>query len=133
MAVFEWSDKYSVGNAAMDTHHQKLFDILNTLLEAMKEGRGEEILDTELDKLASYAEYHFDAEERLMASVSYPGLAAQQQAHRAFMDQVVEYQAVVASGQAGFVISGVVTTVKEWLKQHILSMDLQYESYLQNS
>lgn len=133
MAVFQWSEKYSVGDNTMDSHHQKLFDILNVLLDAMKEGRGEEILDTQLDKLASYAKYHFDAEERLMADIRYPGLGAQQQAHKAFLDKVTDYKAATASGNGSFVISSVVTTVKEWLKQHILTMDMQYESYLANS
>lgn len=130
MAVFQWSDKYSVGDNMMDTHHQKLFDILNHLLDAMKEGRGEEVLDTQLDKLSSYAKYHFDAEEKLMADINYPGLIPQQHAHKAFLDKVVEYKADVLAGNASFVIASVVTTVKEWLKQHILTMDLQYESYL---
>lgn len=130
MAVFKWSDKYSVGDHRMDSHHQKLFDILNVLLDAMKEGRGEEVLSKQLDELASYAKYHFDAEEKLMADISYPGLAAQQQAHKAFMDKIAEYQADAAEGKDSYVLSKIVSTVLNWLKQHILTMDMQYENYI---
>lgn len=133
MAVFEWSNRYSVGDATMDSHHQKLFGILNVILDALKEGRGEEVLGAQLDALASYASYHFKSEEQLMASVNYPGLDTQQQAHKAFLDKIVEYQAEVDAGNASFVVAGVVTTVTDWLKQHILTMDMQYESYLANS
>lgn len=130
MAVFQWSDKYSVGDHMMDTHHQKLFDILNVLLDAMKEGRGEEVLDAQLEKLASYAKYHFDAEEKLMADISYPGLAAQQQAHKAFMDKIADCRANAAAGNESYVLSKIVSTVLNWLKQHILTMDMQYENYI---
>lgn len=117
----------------MDDHHKKLFDILNELLDAMKEGRGEEILETQLDKMGSYAKYHFDAEEQLMVTIGYPGLLQQQQAHKAFLDKVSEYNDGVQAGNASFVISNLVTTTKDWLKQHILTMDLQYESYVNSS
>ncbi len=133
MAVFEWSDKYSVGNGTMDDHHKRLFDILNILLDAMKSGRGEEILEDQLNELASYAKYHFSEEERLMQVVNYPGLSAQQQSHKAFIDTVVSYQAKVTEGHGLYIISEVVTTIKEWLKKHILEMDMHYEGYLSDA
>ena len=132
MPLFEWDDKYSVGNSTMDSHHQKLFDILNVIHDAAREGRGEQIIEPQLNELASYTKYHFDEEERLMAAASYPGLAAQQQAHKAFLDKIAEFQGEVAAGNAVFVVSSVAVTVKDWLKQHILTMDMQYESYLNN-
>ena len=48
MPLFEWDDQYSVGNHTMDSHHQKLFDILNVIHDAARAGRGEEIIEKEL-------------------------------------------------------------------------------------
>ena len=132
MPLFEWDDKYSVSNATMDSHHQKLFDILNVIHDAAREGRGEQIIEPQLNELASYTKYHFDEEERLMAMANYPQLGAQQQAHKAFLAKIAEYQGEVAAGNAIFVVSSVAVTVKDWLKQHILTMDMQYEDYLKN-
>lgn len=132
MPLFEWDDKYSVGNATMDSHHLKIFDILNVIHDAARQGRGEEIIEAQLNELASYTKYHFDEEEKLMAAASYPGLGAQQQAHKAFLDKIAEFQEEVKKGNAIFVVGSVAVTVKDWLKQHILTFDMQYESYLGN-
>lgn len=130
MSLFEWDNKYSVGNNTMDSHHQKLFDILNVIHDATKEGRGEQIIEVQLNELASYTKYHFDEEEKLMVAANYPQLGAQQQAHRVFLDKIAEFQGEVAKGNGLFVVSNVAVTVKDWLKNHILTMDKQYENYL---
>jgi hemerythrin-like metal-binding protein len=130
MALFTWDDKYSVGNATMDAHHQKLFDILNIIHDAARAGRGEEIIEKELKDLADYTKYHFDEEDKLMVQTGYPGLEAQRAAHKAFLQQIADYQKEVANGNAVFVVGSVAMTVKDWLKQHILTMDMQYEDYL---
>lgn len=132
MPLFEWDNKYSVGNATMDSHHQKIFDILNVIHDAAREGRGEQIIEAQLNELDRYTRYHFDEEEKLMVAANYPGLGAQQQAHKAFLDKIGDYRKEVAAGNAMFVVSSVAVTVKDWLKQHILTMDMQYESYLGN-
>ncbi len=132
MPLFVWDDKFSVGNHTMDSHHQKLFDILNVIHDAAREGRGEEIIETQLNELASYTKYHFNEEDKLMVQTGYPGLESQRQAHKAFLDKIADYQAEVQNGNGLFVVSNVAVTVKDWLKQHILTMDMQYEDYLKN-
>lgn len=132
MALFEWEDKYSVGNRTMDAHHLKIFDILNKIHDATKEGRGEQIIESSLNELASYTKYHFDEEDKLMAAANYPHLEAQRQAHIAFLNKIADYQDEVAKGNGLYVVSNVAVTVKDWLKTHILTMDMQYESYLKD-
>jgi hemerythrin len=130
MALFEWEDKFSVGNNTMDSHHKKLFDILNTIHDATKQGRGEEIIEASLNELASYTKYHFDEEDKLMVQANYPQIESQRQAHKAFLDKIQSYQDEVANGNGLYVVSNVAVTVKDWLKTHILTMDMQYENYL---
>ena len=130
MALFVWDDKFSVGNRTMDSHHQKLFDILNTIHDAAREGRGEEIIEASLNELESYTKYHFAEEDKLMVQAGYPQLEAQRAAHKAFLGKIADYQKEVANGNALFVVGSVAVTVKDWLKQHILTMDMQYEDYL---
>ncbi len=132
MPLFEWDDKFSVGNNTMDSHHKKIFDILNIIHDAAREGRGEQIIENQLNELASYTKYHFDEEDKLMVQTGYPQLEAQRQAHKAFLAKIDEYRDEVANGNALFVVGSVAVTVKDWLKQHILTMDMQYEDYLKN-
>ncbi len=132
MPLFEWDDKFSVGNKTMDSHHLKIFNILNIIHDAAREGRGEEIIEAQLNELASYTKYHFDEEDKLMVMTGYPQLEAQRQAHTAFLAKIDEYRDEVAKGNALFVVGSVAVTVKDWLKQHILTMDMQYEDYLKD-
>lgn len=132
MPLFEWDDKFSVGNSTMDSHHMKIFDILNIIHDAAREGRGEQVIEAQLNELASYTKYHFDEEDKLMVQTGYPQLEAQRQAHKAFLAKIDEYRDEVAKGNALFVVGSVAVTVKDWLKQHILTMDMQYEDYLKN-
>ena len=130
MSLIEWEDKFSVGSSTMDSHHQKLFQLLNGIHDANKQGHGEEVIVEAIKELASYTHYHFEEEEKLMAQVGYPGLAAHRQEHIEFMDKVQEYLDMVEQGDQLFVVINVASTVKDWVKQHIMTMDKQYESYV---
>lgn len=44
MALFVWSDKYSVNINEIDNQHKKLVDILSSLHDSMKAGKGSEVL-----------------------------------------------------------------------------------------
>jgi hemerythrin len=42
MALFNWNDSYSVKVAMCDQQHKKLFEIINELAEAMRQGKGQQ-------------------------------------------------------------------------------------------
>lgn len=130
MPLFDWSSDYSVGVHSMDNHHKRLFDIMNKLHDAMKERRGSEMIAAIIDELIDYTKYHFAEEERLMEQAGYAGLAAQKMAHRAFVDKMMEYKGRADQGMAIFVANEVAMTATDWLKGHILKMDMAYEKTL---
>ena len=65
MPLFTWNASYSVNVKRFDADHQQLFSILNELHDAMKAGRGKEVLEGTLTELLRYTERHFTAEEAL--------------------------------------------------------------------
>jgi len=131
MALFEWDDEYSVGSNLMDGHHQKLFDIINQMHEQMKNGAADESIKKSIDELIDYTVFHFTEEEKQMEKENYSGMAAQKRAHKAFTDKMKEYQKEAEGGMAMFVVSEVSKTACDWLKEHILVMDKQYEGQIQ--
>ena len=131
MALFGWSDEFSVGVSEMDRHHRELFGILNTLHDSMKGGKAEETVLPTINKLLEYTKYHFDKEEQLMINASYPGLAGQQSAHKAFIAKLEEFKAQAEKpGMAIFAVTKVSSTGGEWLKKHITGMDKQYTDFM---
>ena len=118
----EWSEAYSVGVAAMDQHHQKLFDLINQLHAAMRAGNSRAVLGSALEELANYVDYHFAAEEKLMKQHHCSGLAEQIAAHSGLVEKVTTLRQQFASGEEGLG-SEVLTMLRDWLVNHIQRKD----------
>jgi hemerythrin len=54
MALITWSDEYQLGIKEIDAQHQKLVAMINTLHNAMKEGRGKDVIQPILNELLAY-------------------------------------------------------------------------------
>lgn len=130
MALFTWSNLYSVGNPTMDNHHQKLFDIINKLHADMMAKKGKESLSGTLKELLDYTKYHFTAEEELMKRSNYPGYPDQKKAHDAFIAQIVQYQNDLKAGKDLMVSANITNTLVNWLSTHIAQMDKNYKNFL---
>jgi hemerythrin len=123
--ILPWSDKYSVGLPDVDTQHKELIRLINSLHAAMSEGKGKEVLGSILDDLVRYTRTHFAYEESLLRERGYTDLAAHTRIHQELTHQVLDLQAKLKSGKLTITIE-VMTFLKHWLADHILSRDLAY-------
>jgi hemerythrin len=128
MAYFTWEEKYSVGVKAIDEQHKKLIDLINTLYEAMRSGKGKEVLTKTIDSLIDYTKYHFDAEEKLMNSHGYPDVLPHKQEHKKLTDQVIQIQEKYRQGNAAVSVE-LSSFLKDWLSSHILGTDKKYTKF----
>ncbi|MGA7525333.1 MAG: bacteriohemerythrin [Acidobacteriaceae bacterium] len=129
MAIFAWSESYSVHVRQMDEQHQKLFDIINGLAEAMKSGKGEAVIRETVEQLAIYTRTHFLQEEALMRRAEYPGLATHQAQHHKLMADVEQYKKALEEGRSASPVS-LLNFVRQWLVQHIRQSDRAYSDHL---
>jgi hemerythrin-like metal-binding protein len=120
-----WKEEYSVGVVTMDAHHQKLISLINRLHAALKQGSGTAVAQGLLKEVMAYTQYHFQAEEALMAKVNFDGLAAQQKVHADFLRVVTAARDRWQDGDAS-VPRELLATLESWLVQHITGMDKQY-------
>lgn len=114
---FQWSDEYEIGIPAIDQQHRKLLDLANQVHHQMRSSRRH--VEGAMEELMAYVQFHFAAEERLMAENGYAGLADHRRAHEALADQVVQLwrvRDVVTPEQVFDLLS-------EWVVAHILSCD----------
>ncbi|MCS7280915.1 MAG: bacteriohemerythrin, partial [Desulfobacterota bacterium] len=74
MPFIEWTDKNKTNVKICDEQHKKLFQLVNDLFDAMKEGKAKEIMGKILGELIHYTAYHFSTEEKLMEQYGFPGL-----------------------------------------------------------
>jgi hemerythrin len=129
MALLAWKEDYSVRVRRFDDQHRKLIDLVNKLHEAMKNGKGTEILGDVLSSLAAYAQTHFSDEERIMLMNRYPGFTDHKRSHDQLVARVRDFQKQVGKGNATVSLD-LMNFLKEWLLQHIQGVDVQYGPYL---
>jgi len=125
MALFQWDDSLSVNVAEIDGQHQKLVAMINNLNEAMKQGKGKDVLGPIVSELVSYAGSHFATEEAYFNKFKYPAAASHKIEHVNFVKKVTEFKSGFDSGKLPLTIE-VMNFLKDWLKGHILGTDKKY-------
>jgi hemerythrin len=73
MGKIEWDNSLSVGVDLIDEQHKTLLERLNDLSNAVEMSHGETETGKTLDFMVDYTDFHFSAEEKLMAEQGYQG------------------------------------------------------------
>ncbi len=126
MALMNWDEKYSVGITKIDEQHKKLINLINKLYDAMREGKGKEVLLSILDETLEYTKYHFVTEEGLFKQYSYSQIEDHIKEHRDMKGKVEQLYLDVQTGKTSISIE-VFNFLKFWLNNHILNTDCKYK------
>ena len=129
MALFTWNDSYSVKVALCDQQHKKLFEIINQLADAMRVGKGNEIVSKTVGELLQYTRTHVQQEEALLKRAAYPQLAPHQEQHKKFVADVEGLLKQTREGRAANSIQ-VLNLLRDWLVNHIQKTDKAYSDCL---
>ena len=129
MALIAWNDKLSVQVRQFDDEHKKLIVMVNQLHDAMKEGKGKQVIGDVLNGLINYTKNHFAAEEQLMKAHGYPEYEKHKKEHNQLTLTVLDLQKGYAAGNAPLSQS-VMNFLKDWLTNHIQGVDKGYGPYL---
>ena len=124
----EWKIEYSVGDADLDRDHMSIFNAVDRVKKAQKNGFADDFIGILLNQLLEYVDGHFASEEEFMADISYPDLPA----HR---DQHVEMKAKLVRLRNEFVNDGkanineLLPFLNDWWEHHILGSDMAYKKF----
>jgi hemerythrin len=129
MALLKWSKKYSVGVKAMDDQHVKLIKRLNELHAAMLKGQGQSVAGPLLSRMTDESREHFVAEERLMESTKYPGLAEHRAEHQGLAAKLEEFISHYELGDQTM-YPPLLRFMGNWLHDHMLTVDQQYTQWM---
>ena len=125
MPFFVWTDDLSVKVRVIDDQHKKLFRIINTLHEAMREGRGRQKVEETLEELVDYTVYHFGIEEKYMQQVNYPDYYNHKAQHDAFAKKIAAFRKAHEKNQFGL-SNELMLFLRDWLTNHIMGTDKLY-------
>lgn len=122
----EWSDSLSTGNPATDAPHKYLIDIINELAEAIESGHASNKLNSILNLLQYYTEWHFEREEKCMHKLQCPSADANVNAHKQFIETFLNFKKEYKeSGGAEDIAMRMYKTLTDWLVNHIQKIDGQ--------
>ncbi len=128
MALVQWNDTFSVKIGEIDDQHKKLIKMINDLQDAMRAGKGKEILAPILNGLIRYTTEHFSTEEKYFERFSYPEAATHMEEHAKFIQQVAAFKADFESGKIGLTIK-LMDFLSDWLQHHIMNIDKKYSAF----
>lgn len=127
MALINWDDSFSVGVKRIDDQHQKLVSMINELSDAMRQGKGKDVLGKIVTGLVDYTVTHFSLEEKLFVQVGYGDALAHKKTHEAFVAKVKAFKEDFDKGRIALSVE-VMNFLSDWLKTHIKGTDKQYST-----
>jgi len=129
MALINWTEAFSVNIAEIDKQHQCLIELVNQLHEAMKTGKGNDVIGLVLSDLLSYTTFHFGTEEKYFQQYEYPESFRHKMEHDQLRRQAKKLHSDYSEGKITITIE-VLNFLKDWLNTHILQSDKKYAPFL---
>jgi hemerythrin len=130
MPLVKWDSSFEFGIAAIDTQHQQLFQLTNSLHQAITEDTSARPAAQVIEELVGYAKEHFSYEERLLRLYSYDS-KSHSLGHERFRAQVLEFKQRLAAGDTALNVH-LTYFLRNWLTEHIKGTDAQYVPYLKS-
>jgi len=133
MQKFEWDESLSVGVKLIDEQHKIWIERLNGLSEAIESHKEASSVSKTLNFMMDYVEFHFSAEESLMAEHNYPAAAHHRQEHQKFREVLMDLLVLELEEEqtASTFAASIHAFQVSWLKEHILSADKAFAEFLQ--
>lgn len=130
MAI-EWTEDLATGSHKIDRQHKELFNRINALLEACRQGKGKSEVKEVVQFLDDYVVKHFSEEEKYMQKYDYPGYAKHKTQHLEFIDKFSELRRQIEHEGPG--VDLVIKTnhmIVQWLVNHICQVDRSLGTFL---
>ena len=128
MGYIRWSEKYSVNVKKIDEQHKKLVSLINEMYDAMRAGKGKDILGAMIAKIVDYTVYHFNTEELLLQHYDYPEYNEHKELHDNLSKKARDLKETFDQGNKPTTID-VMLLLTNWLNAHILVEDKKYATY----
>ena len=128
MSLIKWDESLSVNVAEIDLQHKKLVAMINELHDAMKSGKGKDVMGNIISGLISYTATHFKAEEKYFTLYKYPDTTAHMKEHAAFVKKVSDFQHDFEGGRLTVSID-TLYFLRDWLQGHIKGTDKKYSAF----
>ena len=125
MTLFSWKPEYSVNEAELDSHHQKLFSVLNSVYEHVMNSRKLDCILPKIEELSTYTKLHFSTEELYMLEHGFSEISDHIAKHREFAQTIDTLRSRFHDDNLE-VTRELIVVLGEWLLCHVLKEDQKY-------
>ncbi len=127
--IVQWHDGFLVGVPTLDEQHRRLFELMNAVYAAFRDG-DQERLRRDLDALIDLARRHLADEEGLMAKAGYEELDSHKACHAKLLADLDAHVARYEQEGSRKALLDLVWFLKSWLVDHIYRVDKRYSDTL---
>jgi hemerythrin len=128
-----WSQNLSTGNDQIDDQHKELFDRINKLIEAMKAGKGRDVIEETFKFVNQYLVVHFGTEERLMTAHKYPEYDSHKKQHESFTNQFKDLKTRLdKEGVTSTIVVETQPLLVDWWYNHVNKVDKLLGAFLKD-
>lgn len=129
--VIEWNDSMLIGHDVIDSQHKELVRLLNALEDTVKRGVTTKEARKALEFMSSYAETHFETEEKIMSECGYPERAIHSIEHITFVARQISFASTMRNNDKN-TAGDIVTFLESWIKDHISVEDMAFGRWLKD-
>lgn len=122
-----WKERYSVNHSGLDAQHKELFKLAGKVysldMNAFTKEKARELFSA----FYGYMKQHFEEEQAYMESIEYPKLDHHKEQH----SEIIEGMNAILQQSHSYLEmrEAMKKIVKDWLVDHILVHDLEYERW----
>ena len=133
MALLTWSEKMSVGVPLLDSDHQVLMNIINSLEATARSPRERDRTDEHFQTLMRYTTSHFGREEEVMTACGFPTQDSHRKEHLRFIQEIEDLARRVGRGNNTKAVDELFAYLSDWWNHHILIQDMAYRPYAEGN
>jgi hemerythrin-like metal-binding protein len=131
---YPWNDAYSVKIELIDCQHKQLFEHINNLLIACREGRSGAELQKTIGFLENYTIKHFFEEEQIQKKSGFAGYENHKKLHDCFKETVKTLgHELILKGISPGLVEKLRHELGDWLVTHIKVQDKLLAKHLADS
>ncbi len=116
-----------MGVVEIDHQHQRMFTVINELLDAINTNTTEESLANIIESLVKYKVFHFATEEKYFKEFNYEETDQHTAKHKEFNDKLVFMKEKYPAYTIDFAFD-LVDFLEDWLIEHLMVVDQRYRT-----
>ena len=132
MSYIDWNDSYATGIKTIDDQHKKIIELINELIESLRDGREDLIIKEVLRDLADYASNHFGLEEEIFRKFHYEVKREHIDSHKDFIEKIKSLRSEEEISK-GEIALKTLNYLRDWFRDHELKLDSDFGLYFKSN